>query len=86
MSLLLAGCAGVEPGERVTVLSTPQTCLGHGQVSPSGDPLDVDGAVVVILHDDAEHGLRTVTPFDGVVPPGPDGGLPAAWPEGHPGI
>lgn len=78
--------AGVEPGERVLVLSTPETCLGHGEVYPSGDPLDVDGAVVVILHDDGEHGPRTVTPFDGVVPPGPDGGLPGDWPPGRPGV
>ncbi|WP_143762087.1 hypothetical protein [Isoptericola variabilis] len=75
---------GVEAGERVTVLSTPETC--SSATYPSGDPLDVEGEVVVILHDDAEHGLRTVTPFDGVVTPGPDGGLPASWPAGHPGL
>ncbi len=76
---------GVEPGERVTVISTPDTCSGSGQEYPGGDPLDTDKTVVVILHDDAEHGLRTVTPFDGVMAPAPDGGLPKRWPMRHPG-
>jgi hypothetical protein len=79
---VLAG-TGPEPGERITVVSTPQTCQAHGETYPDGDPLDVDGTVVVILHDDADHGLRTVTPFDGVVAPRPDGGLPDVWPDGH---
>jgi hypothetical protein len=77
---------GVEPGERITVLSTPETCSGDGEEYPAGDPLAVEGEVVVILHDDAESGLRTVTPFDGVVAPAPDGGMPERWPQGHPGL
>ncbi|WP_277210249.1 hypothetical protein [Isoptericola croceus] len=79
---VLAG-EGVEAGQQVTVLSSPETCNGGRGPYPAGDPLDVDGEVIVILHDDAELGLRTVTPFDGVVAAGPDGGLPERWPADH---
>ncbi|WP_402465319.1 hypothetical protein [Isoptericola aurantiacus] len=65
------------------MLSTPQTCHEGSGAYPQGDPLDVTGEVVLILHDDADHGLRTVTPFDGVVAPGPAGDLPARRPAEH---
>ncbi|GAB2470092.1 hypothetical protein [Xylanimonas ulmi] len=86
---VLAG-DGAEPGERITVTSTPVTCDGSGERYPGGDPLDTDQTVVVILQRSPADasvgepgGLRTVTPFDGVVPPAADGGLPDAWPAGH---
>ncbi|GAA1985999.1 hypothetical protein GCM10009718_24230 [Isoptericola halotolerans] len=79
---VLAG-EGVEAGQQVTVLSSPETCNGGRGPYPVGDPLDVDGEVVVLLHDDAELGFRTVTPFDGVVAVGPGGDLPARWPSDH---
>jgi hypothetical protein len=75
---VLAG-DGAVAGEVVRVISAPQTCRGDGDVYPGGDPLDVEGEVVVILDGD-DAGLRTITPFEGVVPPSADGRLPDAWP------
>lgn len=89
---------GVEPppevevavGERVAVVSTPETCSGGG-LYPGGDPLDpatglaaADGSVIVLLSDgDGQGGegeLHLITPFQGVLTPDEDGSLPAGWP------
>lgn len=83
----------VSAGDRVPVVSTPETCTDGGAY-PEGDPLDPatglageDGAVIVILSgawgDEAPEGVEDpslITPYQGVVPPAPGGTLPAKWP------
>lgn len=81
----------VSPGERVAIVSTPETCTARG-LYPGGDPLDpatgladADGSVIVLLSgggDGAggEGDLHLITPFQGVLTPDPDGSLPAGWP------
>jgi hypothetical protein len=80
----------VSPGERIAVVSTPETCTAGGSY-PGGDPLDpatglggADGSVIVLLTDgDGEGGdgeLHLITPFQGVLTPDLDGSLPAGWP------
>ncbi|MEU4387790.1 hypothetical protein [Promicromonospora sp. NPDC023805] len=79
----------VSPGERVAVVSTPETCTAGG-LYPGGDPLDpatglgdADGSVIVLLVDgDGQGGegeLHLITPFQGVLTPDLDGSLPAGW-------
>ncbi|MFE7508929.1 hypothetical protein [Promicromonospora sp. NPDC057488] len=86
----------VSPGERISVVSTPETCGGRDSAYPAGDPLDPDpgsaadegaGRVIVLLSGstedgstDSEVGFQLITPFQGVVPPEGDGTLPAEWP------
>jgi hypothetical protein len=81
----------VAPGERVTVVSTPETCSGGGMY-PGGDPLDpatglgdADGSVIVLLSEgDGQGGegeLHLITPFQGVLTPDEDGSLPGEWPS-----
>lgn len=81
----------VSAGDRITVVSTPETCT-EGGAYPDGDPLDPatglgddDGTVVVILSgawgdegDIEEPSL--ITPYQGVVTPTADGELPPEWP------
>lgn len=80
----------VAPGERIAVVSTPETCSG-GDLYPGGDPLDpatglgaADGSVIVLLSEgDGQGGegeLHLITPFQGVLTPDKDGSLPAGWP------
>jgi hypothetical protein len=75
----------VEPGERVAVVSTPETCTAGGPY-PGGDPLDPatglgdeTGSVIVLLSDGGGV-LHLITPFQGVLTPAADGSLPAEWP------
>jgi hypothetical protein len=82
---------GVSAGDRIAVVSTPETCSGDS-LYPGGDPLDpvtgfgaADGAVVVLLSggDGAVEGseeLRLITPYQGVLTPEADGTLPTEWP------
>jgi hypothetical protein len=81
----------IAPGERISVVSTPETCGGRDSAYPAGDPLDPatdPGPVIVLLSGstedgstDSEVGFQLITPFQGVVPPEDDGTLPAEWPE-----
>ncbi|WP_281884292.1 hypothetical protein [Agromyces rhizosphaerae] len=66
--------------DALRVVSTPVTCTG-GDAYPDGDPLDVDGEVYLFLTLDGGV-LRTLTPTQGVVAPGPGGGIPPRWPSG----
>lgn len=59
----------------IRVASTPMTCTG-GSVYPDGDPLDVEGEVIVFLHGPEDGVWHTLTPFDGVLPLPGDGTLP----------
>jgi hypothetical protein len=81
----------VSAGERIAVVSTPETCSGDN-LYPEGDPLDpatgrgdADGTVIVLLSgaDDVEEGSaspRLITPYQGVLTPTADGTLPRKWP------
>lgn len=76
---VLKGSADAEV--RLEVASTPETCSGD-EVYPQGDPLDVEGNVVLFLIDPEATGeWRLLTPFDGVLGAGPDGAPPPldAW-------
>lgn len=73
---------GIAPGEAVVVASTPETCSGSPY--PQGDPLQAlaNTELVVLLHQEPGGRWRTITPWQGAVPPAGDGGLPDAWPPG----
>ncbi|WP_125775893.1 hypothetical protein [Antribacter gilvus] len=76
--------ADVAAGEELTVVSTPRTCTAGNELYPAGDPLDTEDEVIVLVEDDTRFDVvRTLTPYDGVVEPGPDGGLPQIWPHGQ---
>lgn len=66
---------GDDPGSVIEVASTPMTCMGDAGEYPDGDPLAVDGEVVLFLTD-SEGGWRLITPFDGVLPVPENGVLP----------
>ncbi|MFC8797389.1 hypothetical protein ACFT2C_06630 [Promicromonospora sp. NPDC057138] len=80
----------VAPGERIAVVSTPETCSGDAY--PEGDPLDppsgvggADGSVIVLLsaasgEEGAADDYSLITPFQGVITPVADGSLPSKWP------
>ncbi len=83
----------VAPGERISVVSTPETCGGQETVYPPGDPLDPatglggpDGTVIILLSaasGTGEGGVEDphlITPFQGVLTPAADGTLPQEWP------
>lgn len=63
--------------DEIVVTSLPRSC---------GDTRDVmaerqgDDPVILFLRDGSS-GWETLTPFQGVVPADPDGGMPAVWPE-----
>jgi hypothetical protein len=79
--VLAGSMRGVAAGEEFEVVSTPRTCDAGGEY-PGGDRLDTDEPVVVLIDEDEMFDVvRTLTPYDGVVAPAPDGGLPTAWPE-----
>lgn len=66
---------GLEPGS-IEVVSTPVTCTGD-EVYPDGDPLDVDGEVIVFLGQGDIEGTWSLTgPRDTVLPLPADGSLP----------
>lgn len=83
----------VSAGDRVSVVSTPETCGGADSAYPGGDPLDPgkaqgSGPVIVLLSGSTDDGstdepvgFHLITPYQGVVLPTDDGGLPAEWPE-----
>ncbi|MGW2091143.1 hypothetical protein [Promicromonospora sukumoe] len=83
----------VSAGEQVTVVSTPETCGGADNPYPGGDPLDPaagqgSGPVIVLLSGSTDDGgtgepvgFHLITPYQGIVLPTDDGGLPAEWPE-----
>lgn len=65
---------GESPGPQFDVASTPVTCTG-GDDFLEGDPLEVDGEVILFLFD-LDGGWRLLTPVQGVLPWPPDGTLP----------
>jgi hypothetical protein len=68
-----------EGEERIEVLSLPETC---GVTYSAGDPLEKSGGEpVILLLREAEGRWETITPYQGVIAPGPDGGIPDAWAE-----
>ncbi|MCV2395173.1 hypothetical protein OEB99_12720 [Actinotalea sp. M2MS4P-6] len=72
----------VTAGDSLEVVSAPETCTGEGPY-PDGDPLDAAGPLILVLHWDADAAAwRTITPYQGVVPPADDGTLPEQWPAG----
>ncbi len=81
----------ISAGERISVVSTPETCGGRDSAYPAGDPLEPDtnaGPLIVLLSGstedgstESEVGFQLITPFQGVVPPEDDGALPAEWPD-----
>jgi hypothetical protein len=81
--VLAGSMLGVLAGEELEVVSTPFTCGASGAY-PDGDRLDTREPVVVFVEDDTTFDVvRTLSPYDGVVAPAPDDGLPAAWPPGQ---
>lgn len=71
-------------GDTIRVLSSPVTC-SEGSPYPTGDPFEAaSGPQVIFLHDE-DGALRTLTPYQGIVPVAPDGTVPDAWPSGMPG-
>ncbi|MFD2795377.1 hypothetical protein ACFS27_17590 [Promicromonospora vindobonensis] len=77
----------VAAGDRVHVVSTPETCT-EGDAYPDGDPLDPatglggeGGAVIVLLSGAQEvQDPSLLTPYQGVVTPTAQGALPLEWP------
>lgn len=63
--------------DEITVTSLPRSC---GDDEDSFERYDDGQDVVLFLRDDAE-GWQVLTPFQGIVPVGPDGGIPAEWPD-----
>ncbi|GAA5195657.1 hypothetical protein GCM10025773_01970 [Microbacterium jejuense] len=66
--------------DQLRVVSTPATC----EASPPPDPflaVEDEDRVIVILHDDPDVGWRSITPWQGIVVAGPDGGVPEVWPS-----
>jgi len=70
--------------DELEVVSTPATC----EATTPPDPVEAlrdDARVIVFLHDDPDVGWRTMTPFHGITPAGPDGGIPELWPSDQTG-
>lgn len=68
-------------GGTIEVAATPVTCTGD-EIYPDGDPLDVDGDVVLFLTDVESAGKwRLLSPFHGVLARGDTGAPPSldAW-------
>lgn len=62
----------------IVVTSLPRSCGDTGDSmadAAGGDP-------VVLFLRDGDDGWQAITPFQGIVAPGPDGGIPAEWPRG----
>lgn len=60
----------------IVVTSLPRSCGDTGDTmaaTAGGDP-------VLLFLRDSDDGWQTITPFQGIVEPGPDGGIPAEWP------
>jgi hypothetical protein len=88
----------VAPGDRLSVISTPETCIMPHEEYAGGDPLDPatglggeSGTLIVLVsagdgtgadeHPDGADLLHLITPYQGVLTPTADGGLPAEWPN-----
>jgi hypothetical protein len=67
---------GSDPGATIDVASTPLTCMGDAGEYPDGDPLDVEGELILFLTRAEGGGWRLMTPYDGVLPMPDDGVLP----------
>lgn len=81
--VLAGSMRGAVAGEEFEIVSTPFTC-GSSGAYPDGDRLDTGRPVVVLIEEDTMFDVvRTLSPYDGVVPASPDGGLPVAWPQGQ---
>jgi len=63
--------------DEITVASLPRSCGDTGDTMASYQQVD---DLVFFLRDD-ESGWQGITPYQSVVPAGPDGGIPAEWPE-----
>ncbi|MFT4258375.1 hypothetical protein [Microbacterium sp.] len=63
-------------GSEIVVTSLPRSC---GDETESFDEFRDADAVVLFLRDDAD-GWHVITPHQGLVLPGPDGGIPSEWP------
>ena len=67
---------GDPPPREIQVVSTPVTCMGD-EVYPDGDPLDVDGDVIIfIATGDADGAWNLISPSDAVLPVPADGTTP----------
>ena len=67
--------------DELDVVSVPATC----EATPPADPFAAvqdEDRVIVFLHDDPDVGWRAITPWQGIVPAGADGGVPEVWPVG----
>lgn len=67
---------GTGPAD-ITVTSLPRSC---GDEEDSFERYDDGQDIVLFLRDDAE-GWQALTPFQGIAPVGPDGGIPTEWPD-----
>ncbi|MHC9046441.1 hypothetical protein ACYX8G_17780 [Microbacterium saperdae] len=68
---------GGEGDGEIVVTSLPRSC---------GDTRDImserqGGEPVILFLRDASSGWEIITPLQGVVPAGPDGGIPTVWPD-----
>ncbi len=75
---VLAGDA-VSDGDTVRVVSTADPCSGTA-VYDDGDPLDAEGAQLLVFVNDIGGTLFTLTPYQGVLEVPPDGTIPTEWP------
>ncbi|MGN8551876.1 UNVERIFIED_CONTAM: hypothetical protein OHV15_04740 [Microbacterium sp. SLM126] len=75
---VLAGDA-VSDGDTVRVVSTADPCSGTA-VYDDGDPLDAEGAELLVFVNDIGGTLFTLTPYQGVLKAPADGKIPAEWP------
>ena len=88
----------VAPGDRISVISTPETCMPGNEEYPGGDPLDpatgvggASGTLILLVsggdgsggeeHPDGADVLHLITPYQGILTPTADGGLPERWPN-----
>lgn len=62
---------------KLVVTSLPRSC---GDTDDTMARLQDAGSLVFFLRDEPS-GWEIVTPWHGVVPATPDGGIPAAWPD-----
>jgi hypothetical protein len=76
---VLAGDA-VSEGDTVRVVSTADPCSGTA-VYDGGDPLDAEGAELLIFVNDLGGTLYTLTPYQGVIEAPADGAIPPEWPS-----
>lgn len=67
---------GDPPPREIQVVSTPVTCMGD-EVYPDGDPLDVDGDVIIFIAvGEADEAWNLISPSGAVLPVPADGTMP----------